>query len=494
MRRPLLPALLATVLLPATAFAQREEASPRRDHLYLLSEPARFVDVVDSFDDGSTFSFRLSAGYTYQRRTASIQREARVSDALTGMGQVQFRDVGQYVESTSTLLVNAELGLFHDLALTFGLPIIVSNSRELRAPESPGPNDGNNALLDGWTQDGRATGLFSVPFRAPDRAGIDQVRVGLAWSILNQQRDRTKPTWTIRAEWRPPVGDVLHACNADAPPGTAQCPLPSSIPNIPAGTVAATGAAARPGTAGSPGISRGLHGIYFQTAVARRIGFFEPYAGLDILAEFPLRSTPFRYFDTPYGQLASYPPITSTLTIGAEVIPWENRETWQRFAIDLRVRGTYRSQGRDYSPLYDALGSSLSRPLNDPGCPSNVRGADGSCQAGRDVYFDGLTTVQSYVTIASQLSLSIQPVKFFRLDLGGGISWASQHLITATDACNPGETVPSAHPEWRGGCVNDSAPDPTHRPVIDQPGGRFRSTNEMTYDFFANLSFTPRFF
>lgn len=496
MNRPLrcALALCSAALAPTPALAQEREGDPSRVPLYMLSEPARIVDVVDSFDAGSTFGFRLSAGYLYQRRSTTIERERRVSDPLTGMGQVQFNRVGDYVENTHTLLLQAELGLYHDLALTFGLPFVLSNTREIRALASPGPMEGNNALADGWTQDGRATSLFSVPFRAPERSGIDQLRLGLSWSILNQQRDRSKPTWTLRFEWRPPVGDVLRACNASPAPGTAECPAPNSVPNVPPGTVAATGPATRPVSGGPPGFSRGLHGVYFQTAIARRFGFVEPYAALDILAEFPLRDTSFRYFDTPYGQLASFPPITSALVAGVELIPWENRETWQRLTVDLRFRGTYRSQGRDYSPLYDALGSSTSRALAVPGCPSNVRNADGTCQPGREVFFDGLTTTGSHVMLNGQFVLAVQPVKFFRIDLGLGITWRSPHMLTVTDACNPGETVPAEHPEWRGGCVNDSAPDPTHRVVIDQPGGRFRSNGDTQFDLFASLSFTPRLF
>lgn len=497
MRRPFVTALVVGVLAPQIAYAQssRDDDGARRDPTFMLAESARYVDVVDAFDRGSAFSFRLSAGYLYQRRSATIERELRVSDGVNGAGLVQFARVGDYVENTHTLMVNGEVGLFHDLALTFGLPIVLSNTREIRSLTDPSTREGNAALGDGWSQGGRPTSLFSVPFTSPTRSGIDQVRLGLAWSILNQSRARANPTWTLRFEWRPPVGDPLHACNSSPAPGVVSCPAPNSVPSQPpGGGTNATGAATRPGSAGSPGISRGLHGIYFQTAIARRFGFVEPYAGLDVLAEFPLRDTPFRYFDTPYGQLASYPPITSSLVVGAEFTPWENRETWQRFVIDLRLRGTYRSQGRDYSPLYDALGSSASRPLNAPGCPSNVRNADGSCQAGREVWFDGLTGNQSYITVNSQLALSAQPVKFMRIDVGVGVSWVAPHLITATDACNPNESIPAAHPEWRGGCVNDSAPDPTHRPTIDQTGGRFRTNNEVLFDFFASLSFTPRFF
>lgn len=506
MRRSLLALPVVALLAPSVARAQssaevrgepsdtaREEA-PRRDPLFMLSETARIVDVVDSFDRGSLFSFRLSAGYLYQHRTATIEREASVSGAA-GLGGVEYRRIGDYIENTHTLMVNAEFGLFHDLSFTFGLPLILANTREIRGLSQPGANEGNAALGDGWTQNNAPASLFSVPFRSPDRAGIDQVRLGLSWSILNQQRDRTKPTWTLRFEWRPPVGDTMHACNADAPAGSAQCPAPSSVPTPPgAGSTNSMGAPVRPVSAGSPGISRGLNGIYFQTEVARRVGFVEPYAALDMLAEFPQRDTPFRYFDTPYGQLASYPPLTASLVVGAELIPYENRETWQRVVIDLRFRGTYRSQGRDYSPLYDALGSSGSRALAAPGCPSNARDPSGACQPGREVWFDGLTTTASNMTLNGMINIAAQPAKFVRFDLGLGMSWVTPHLITATDACNPNSTVPAAHPEWRGGCVNDSAPDPTHRAAIDQSGGRFRTSGETLFDVFFSASFTPRFF
>jgi hypothetical protein len=500
MQRHFFSALCIAALMPATVLAQNTQSTPgteapRRDPIFMLGETARFVDVVDSFDQGSTFSFRLSAGYAYQRRSLLIEREARTSDPLTGLGGVQYNRVGDYLETTSTLHLRAEIGIFQDFSLTIGVPLVLSNNRSIRAVANPTMTDGASALLDGWSQNASPTSLFSVPMDSPSRSGIDQIRLGLSWSILNQARDRTKPTWTIRAEWRPPVGDVMHACNASPAAGVADCPAPSSIPNqVAPGTTNAMGPALRPVSVGGPGISRGLHGLYFQTAASRRIGFIEPYAALDVLAEFPMREAPFRYFDTPYGQLASFPPIQGSLTVGAEITPWENRESWQRIALDFRIRGTYRSQGRDYSPLYDALGSSTSRALAVPGCPSNVRNPDGTCQPGRDIYFDGLTTVQSHVIVNGMISLAAQPLKILRFDIGLGISWVSPHLITATDACNPGEIVPQNHPEWRGGCVGDSAPDPTHRGVIDQSGGRFRTSGETLFDFFASVSLTPRFF
>jgi hypothetical protein len=459
--------------------------------LHMLNETARIVDVVDSFDAGSNFSFRLSAGYHFTNRSTGIDRELRTSN--NPLGTLGYQRVAEYSESTHTLMLNAEVGLFRDLALTFGAPIVLSNTRQLRAPGGVSAADLQRTLADGWTHNGMATQLFSPSFDSPERSGIDQVRLGLQWAILNQQRDRTYPTWMVRFEWRPPVGDPLRACQR-IPTGETVCPAVNSIPGLPPnGGTNSTGATARAGSGLSPGISRGLHGIYFQTVLSRRLGYLEPYAGFDVLAEFPRRDSPFRYIDTPYGLLGNFPPIVSSLTVGTEIIPWENRETWQRFVIDLRMQGTYRSQGRDYSQLYDALGTSTSRALLAPGCPSNVRNTDGSCQPGREVYFDGLTTTASHIVLTGSVGISVQPAKFLRFNLGAALAWVAPHSLTATDACNPNTSPPAEHPEWRGGCVSNSAPDPQHRPVIDQPGNRFRTTGDMIFDFYASIALTPRF-
>ena len=482
---------LAAALAPSVALAQPAGEPP--PPLHLLNETARVVDVVDAFDPGSQFSFRLSAGYTFSRRSTTISRELRVSPPATSTGLTQSQPVADYTEGTHTLLVDAEVALFRDLSLTFGLPVILSNTRRLRGADGVAAGTISSTLADGWSENGRPTTLFDSSFDAPERSGIDQVRLGLRWAILNQQRDRSKPTWLVGFEWRPPVGDQMRPCR-ETPAGVT-CPSTSSVPPLPPdGGINATQSFTRQSSGQGPGISRGFHGVYFQTALSRRLGYLEPYAGFDFLAEFPLRSSPFRYYDTPFGQLANFPPIQSSLTVGMEIIPWENRETWQRMIVDLRLRGTYRSQGRDYSPLYDALGASNSRPLLQPGCPSNARASDGSCQSGREVYFDGLTTNASHVILGGNVMVSVQPAKFLRFSLGAGFSWVSPHSITSTDACNPNQAVDPNHPEWRGGCVGNAAPDPTHRNVIDAPGGRFTTSNDIIFDVMASIALTPRFF
>jgi hypothetical protein len=235
-----------------------------------------------------------------------------------------------------------------------------------------------------------------------------------------------------------------------------------------------------------PGISRRVYGIYMQTIVSRNVGYFEPYIGLDFLLELPESGTQtFRFGDVPYGQLSTYPPIQGSLVAGTEITPWENRETWQRFLIDIFVVGKYYSQGRDYSPLFDALGSSSSIPLVAPNYAINDQ------MMNRAIYFTGTTGIASHTDVSAHLRVTVQPARFLRFTVGGSVMYSAPYLITATDACNP--NVRPADNSQLGGCVGDAVPDPMHRPVIDGAGQRFRAVDDITWDFYASLSFTPRF-
>src|SRR6185436_19094168 len=71
--------------------------------------------------------------------------------------------------------------------------------------------------------------LFSVPFSSPTRSGLQHIAAGLDFDILNQARDRTKPTWLFGFEGRFSVGTPMHACNAKPANGQVQCADPSDV-------------------------------------------------------------------------------------------------------------------------------------------------------------------------------------------------------------------------------------------------------------------------
>src|SRR5690606_19592085 len=90
-----------------------------------------------------------------------------------------------------------------------------------------------------------------------------------------------------------------------------------------------------------------------------------PYAGIGGLFEFQNESSDFGLTDVE-GALVNHPPFQGTLMLGLAVMPWEALERFQRVELDFRFAGTYRSEGRDYSELFDALGSSGATSLREP--------------------------------------------------------------------------------------------------------------------------------
>jgi hypothetical protein len=472
--------------------------APARDdaRITLNTDGALITDVTDALDPHTTFAPRFSVGFVRTQRNGTLQRErspisrgvAPGDPSLSPSGQTELDDVAKYSQSIYTLNLAAEIPVFHDLSFSFIAPIIISDQRAFEAA------DANSAmtLRDGYSVDGTPGTLFGLPFKSPERAGIDQFRIGFNWNLLNQARDPNLPTWLIRLEWRPPVGDPLVACENTG--GVARCPqLDAPRPSEPMDSVNVMSSpmapAMRPNGTRTPGISRGVHGAFFQTVLSRRFGFFEPFLGLEAMIEVPgARLSQFRYgADRPFGQLSSIPPIQGALTVGMEIIPWENREQWQRFAIDLRMRGEYHSQGRDYTPLFDALGSSNSVPLTSPSW--SIR--DGQTMSPMNaIWFTGTSTVQSHARLGMYFGVNMQAAKQLRFTLAGSFMYTTPHALTATDACNPNET--SNNPADRGGCSGSSVPDPMHRTVIDAAGSRFRMANDITWDIAANLTFTPR--
>lgn len=495
------------LLAPTSAFAQSsaaraeqpESTAPASDdrRTTLSVDNAFITDVADAFEPHTTWAPRFTLQFIRTQRNGTLQRErsplssgmAPDSPDISQSGTTEFDDIARYSQSIYTLNLGAELPIWHNLSLSIVAPLILSDQREFTAT-----GRGVAGLADGWSVDGVAGSLFNLPFRSPDRSGIDQLKLGLNFNLLSQARDPFMPTWLLRFEWRVPVGQTMSACES-ATGGGYRCPqLNAARPSEPTDSTNVMSTmdapAERPNDpTRTPGISRGVHGLFFQTVVSRRYGFFEPYLGIEALAEIPGARLPqFLYGgDKPFGQLSTLPPIKGALTVGAEIVPWENREQWQRFAIDLRLRGEYHSQGREFTPLFDALGSSNSVPLTSPSWTIRQQMARDPSNA---VWFTGTTTVQSHAKLGGYFALNFQASRHFRFVLAGSFLYTTPHAMTSTDACNPNET--STNPADRGGCTGNSVPDPQHRTVIDSVGSRFRMAGDVTWDVQAQLTFTPR--
>ena len=428
-----------------------------------MNEPAPFTDVVDAFDDHDVFDLNISIGYLRTWELGRVQREANGPDAADGRMSRHWQDVGDYSREVNQLVFGLDVGIYRDIAAYARLPLILSDDRSISGV-------GGDLLPTALLSDRSSTpmalfGEGDMRFRSPTRSGVDYLAAGLAWSILNQQRDPHVPTWVLMIEGRFNLGEPMHACENDG--GTIRCQ----------------------GGGTDAGVSRGTNALRIETRGSFRYEYLEPYAGLAFQMEWPGSSD--RFF-VPGGNLAGYinsrPPIVGRLTVGAAVIPWEDRQHWQRFSVDLRFTGDYVSEGRDYSPLFDALGSSNNPYLTSRNC-EGVLGAGENCtDAGLvESAFFGLTDTQSHVRIGGQITLEMQAARYVRFGVSTAVYHSPSYVITQADACNPNADPPGGDERTRGTCRSGII-NPHHRPVIDLPGQRFRMEGLTQVDIAASVT------
>lgn len=469
---------LLVVACPAAADEPVAAREPR-----LMSETSEITTVADAFDGDDPFDLNLVLGFRQSWKHASIRRESQLTQIATGGFIPTSENIAAYDSSTSTLDVGADVGIYKDLALIFRLPIILSWSQSL------GDLDGSAGVSKQRLADPAGGQLFTVPFTSPTRSGIDYFAFGADWAIFNQQRDDTKPTWVVGVEGRVPIGAPLHACNATGG-GSTQC-FDGGNP-----TAGIHGGV-------DPGISRGMDSVLARTYWSRRFGYVEPYSGFAFQADFPTDSSDFGKFN-PQQNLSRTPPLLGSFSMGLEVIPFEQREQFQRLSADFRARGTYHSPGRDYTELFDALGSSTAASLRSPNPTGFCDPTSSSCNNGQNpapppysvpdkslspTYFTGITEVQAYGSLTLSAAATWQAGEYIKFTLGSAFTYAQSHLITTSDPCNP--NLGGGGRGQAGNCVNaatgsvQGVPNPDHRPILDLPGHRFVVDDSTIVDLYV---------
>ncbi|HEY6724257.1 MAG TPA: hypothetical protein VI197_09500 [Polyangiaceae bacterium] len=470
--RFLLPAACACVSLGLAPSALADEPRAANEPR-LLEETAGITQVVDAFDEGDLFDLKLSLGYEYSMRSAPIRRETSIiQPGLSTGGYVSDAlSVAEYEESTSRLQTRAEIGLYKDIALILRMPVILSHSRKLS--DLDGSSDTNSLNTQGLVGES----LFSVPFESPTRSGIEYLAVGFDFGLMNQTRDWTNPTWIVGFEGRFDVSEPMHACNENPEPEGVKCAYPSDVNRN--GRSDGDDEGSFSGER-DPGVSRGTTGLEIHTYVSKRVKYIEPYGGFLALLEFQNNSSDYGATDLE-GSLVNRPPLRGSMVVGLEVIPWEIREKFQRIALDFRFTGTYVSEGRDYSELFDALGSSPAPSLRNPNYAAYHANPDPDGPASvvdpnsQKVYVTGLTDVQQHGDYLLSTQFSFQAGEFIKFNLGAGYRIIQSHMITFDQPCNPNI---DASPGESGPCQSDSGdlsglPNPNYRRVINAPGRRF---------------------
>jgi hypothetical protein len=250
-----------------------------------------------------------------------------------------------------------------------------------------------------------------------------------------------------------------------------------------------------------PGVSRGVTGLEVHTYLSKRVKYVEPYGGFNALFEFQNDSSDYGAVDLK-GSLVNHPPLRGSMIAGVAVIPWEERDQFRRVTFDFRMTGQYISEGRDYSELYDALGSSDAPSIRMPQFATYV---DNPAYRGdpnvtppsiidvnsQKVYFTGLTDVQQHASINFSAQFTWQAGEYIKFNLGGAFGMKESHLVTFDQACNPdfnnslGEAGPCHSTNGRV-LSPTGIPNPNFRRVINDPGRRFVVDDSRSYDAWIN--------
>jgi hypothetical protein len=474
--------LAGSLAQPLVASASEPRSLTEPD---VLQRPAQVVDVVDAFGDRGGVDVHFTLGYQQSSRHATVQRESQPgATSAVAPGGVVSSDVAAYSESISRLNVRSELGLYKDLALVVQVPVVLSLSRSLA------PTGSALSADPGLLQGAPGQALFVLPFNSPNRSGVEYLGVGIDWGIFNQFRNPDQPNVLVGVEARFSVSEPMHACGRSG--GGVACAYPSDINRDgngmqfpfepePGSTAPLEG---RFSGTRKAGVGRGTTGFRLHAATSRRYQHVEPYAAFEILYEVENEDS-----DFPAGKFWNAGlPVRGALSVGAELMPWEVVEQFQRFSLDVRLKGTITTSGVDYSELFDALGSSAAASLRAPNFAAYKDNPDAATSAdfpsvvdgtSERVFVTGLTQVETHAAGQISLTASWQAGRYVQFDVGGALGFTQAHLLTVGEPCDSavGVSVGAAGPCLSGAAGQwqvEGRPDPSYRPEISLPGRRFR--------------------
>ena len=464
---------------------------------------AEVSEVTSSFYDKDDL-FDVNVGLFYNRslRRGAIRRELTGRDA--SQAAVEIVKELRYSQTIHTLSLRTEVGLWRDLQLHFELPIVLSDSRELRFAQAggdpcvtlPEPNcvdRTNSTLVRDGLLDGSLIGPDQVtvagdsgpldpatgsPVGAPggrwlpERSGIDQLYLGLSGALLNQARDPTKPTWIVGFEARISVGDPMEynpRLDADG----------NGVPDLGAPEA-------------NTSVSRGIHQLHWWMTVSRLFPYLDAWTGFHYMLPVARDSSLFSKTDFDgSGQERSDPRHVGWLEAGVEVIPWEREATKSKITIELsgRLEGIF--EGRGYSPLWELLAHQpgLQRDCLVDGPPLSWDNGT-YCRGGGVIPYPGITSIEAHLNVFAALAVNAQINKWIKARIGVSLGHEQEHFITTADAgksfCDPANPGPGC--AGRLDLGDPRQVNPMYRPMIDAPGRRLQVAEATIFDFFVSAT------
>jgi hypothetical protein len=447
-------ALTGVALLAAPAFEAPAHAGPDGE-------------VTSSFDDNDKFDFHFVLDYEYLIRRTNILRE-RIGEGAPGEGIRLGRDLVSS-ETRHTITPRAELGVYKDTAITFGLPIVVLDTRQLELDQRDSPctftqtsgtpcvdRDNSTTIRDGllgasgFDANDPTTnfpGDEALIFRGKDRHGIDQVDVGLVVAPMSQERDDTKPTWKLGAELRLSVGRIQE---------------------FKASRVAS-----------ETGVSSGVHELKLYTSFDKHIHWAEPY--FEAWWQVPIgarKSSPFAK-DWGFGSKSTQKQQQAGTRFGFEAITIDRGPDRQRVSLDFSAHLVAHFEGRDYSEMWEVFALAGDSTGGGP----LILDEDPVTAAIQAQSHPGISNIENYLEGGARGALNVDLGPLVHVSVSGELEHETRHVISFADAgrdrptCKAGEIEGADCETSSNDVVNPGTVEvnPLHVPVIDLIGHRYVS-------------------
>lgn len=419
----------------------------------LPAAAAERTSVMSSADATDRFDGALSVRYDWMLRRSAIGREFPCDPTIAGCPTAPATVAKPELAAervTHALDVDARIGLYHDLELRITLPVVLRDRTTLTFADGVGTT---NSRID----DGSASTLFQVPHEGPGRGGMGDMRFGLRWAPLAQWRQPRHPTLVLEAAYTAPTGEVRDPWNT--------------------------------------AVGAGLHAVHLEVAASRLWRFVEPYFAVHGDLRFPAPGrTLFRNYDAE-AQTRVGPGHGLGMVLGAEWIPWRvprsDGKAGRHAVIDTGISMNYTFRGREYTDLFDALGTTPC--AGDPACVGTrsnknmaaydrtLAGAQGGPRT-----LDGLTDVASYGTIGAWVGVNVQPIEYLEISLRFQYAHETAHLLTNADTGKDSDASNNTI-EW----INDAGRNeynPVFNSEIDEPGHRLRSSGADMFGVMVRIT------
>ncbi len=423
--------------------------------LLTLAPAARAAEVtrvLSAADPDKPFNLDITLTYRHAADRGKITRElCSTYDPATGTcgpgGSLIDATELSYTRTIDVPVARLAVGLYHDLELHVELPWVLGDDRAYKY--ASGVSDTNSSIARETVDASGAPcpggpgscPLFPVGQTAYHGKAFADMLLGVAWGILSERRDDTKPSWVVGL-------DVTLPSASRYDPNTAPRSYDKKNPAA---------------------VGEKIWRYDVWTALSRQFGPVDPYLRLHMslparsgttysncdasgLLAGPRSNPPFTQYLDPLdaaGRCAAWgdaaaarPPRVFGLEFGTELVAYDNRREEQRVAFDLRVGAEWTSQSRWFNELSDATGKLM--------------------------HTDAFSTLHALGGAYLRASSSVQ------LRLQAAFSWRSDHFISGEPLARAGTAAFNPNYDWR----------------YDTVGRRFRVAESTVLDLGAAAMFS----